>query len=180
MTSPEHTSGTDRITEVVEKLDITDNECIVNLQGDEFAMPPEIINQVAELLIKHNDYNMATLCEPINNENDINDKNIVKVVFNKDKSALYFSRAPIPYHKNNKNKKYFRHIGIYAYRAGFLKLFSRWPVSDLESRESLEQLRVLDHGHRIVIDIACAEPGLGIDTQDDLDRARQLVESSDG
>ena len=106
MTSPQHTSGTDRIAEVVETLGISDNECIVNLQGDEVAMPPELIDQVAGLLISSDGCNMATLYEPINREHDIDDKNIVKVVFNMNKSALYFSRLPIrlslPY-KNHPN-----------------------------------------------------------------------------
>jgi 3-deoxy-manno-octulosonate cytidylyltransferase (CMP-KDO synthetase) len=175
MTSPDHTSGTDRIAEVVETLGISDNECIVNLQGDEVAMPPELIDQVAELLISSDGCNMATLYEPIHSKQDIDDKNIVKVVFNMDKSTLYFSRLPIPYHQTDNSKKYHRHIGIYAYRAGFLKLFSGWPVSELEKRESLEQLRALEHDQKILIEKACAESGIGVDTKDDLERARQLI-----
>ena len=178
MTSPQHTSGTDRIAEVVETLGISDNECIVNLQGDEVAMPPELIDQVAGLLISSDGCNMATLYEPINREHDIDDKNIVKVVFNMNKSALYFSRLPIPYDKINNDKEYYRHIGIYAYRAGFLKLFSGWSASELEKRESLEQLRALDHGQQILIEKACVESGMGVDTIDDLERARQLIKNN--
>jgi 3-deoxy-manno-octulosonate cytidylyltransferase (CMP-KDO synthetase) len=178
MTSSQHASGTDRIAEVVEMLGIPDNECVVNLQGDEVAMPPELIDQVAKLLIFSDGCNMATLCEPMLSEHDIDDKNIVKVVFNMNKSALYFSRIPIPYHKVDSDKEYYRHIGIYAYRAGFLKLFSGWAASELEKRESLEQLRALDHGQQILIEKACAVSGIGVDTKGDLERARQLIKNN--
>jgi len=150
----------------------------VNLQGDEVAMPPELIDQVAKLLIFSDGCNMATLCEPMLSEHDIDDKNIVKVVFNMNKSALYFSRIPIPYHKVDSDKEYYRHIGIYAYRAGFLKLFSGWAASELEKRESLEQLRALDHGQQILIEKACAVSGISVDTKGDLERARQLIKNN--
>lgn len=180
MTSPDHSSGTDRIAEVVEKLGISDNECIVNLQGDEIAMPPQLLDQVARLLISSDSCNMATLCEQIFSDKDINDSNIVKVIFNMNKSVIYFSRLPIPYHKSGMSRKYYRHIGIYAYRAGFLKLFSSWPVCELEKKESLEQLRVLDHGEHIMIEEACVESGIGVDTKEDVERAKHLIEKISG
>ena len=175
MTSPDHSSGTDRIAEVVEKKGISDDECIVNLQGDEIAMPPELLDQVADLLYSSDSCKMSTLCEQITSEKDINDPNIVKVIFNMNKSAIYFSRLPVPYHKNGGTNEYFRHLGIYAYRAGFLKIFSNWPVSGLEKLESLEQLRVLDYGEQILVEEACIESGIGVDTKEDVERARQLL-----
>ena len=174
MTSSAHTSGTDRLAEVIDKLGFADETIIVNVQGDEMGMPPALINQVAGLLINQAAGKMATLCEPIRNEHDIKDPNVVKVVFNGNKQALYFSRAAIPWHKQGLNEKYYRHIGLYAYRAAFLSEFSRMPGCELEQKESLEQLRALYYGATILIDEACAQCGIGIDTAADLKRAREL------
>ena len=178
MTSTDHSSGTDRIAEVVEKRGISDPECIVNLQGDEIAMPPQLIDQVAGLLLSSDSCNLATLCEPIASEKDINNTNIVKVVFNINKSAIYFSRLPIPYHKTGGTTEYYRHLGIYAYRAGFLKIFSSWPVCELEKLESLEQLRALYYGEQILIEEVLVDSGIGVDTEEDVERARQLVKKT--
>ena len=178
MTSVGHTSGTDRVTETVEILGCSDEDCIVNLQGDEVAMPPVIIDQVAGLLNSNPDAKMATLCEPVKNIEDVTDINVVKVVFNNKKSAMYFSRSIIPNNEKTGNNVFYRHIGIYAYRAGFLKTFSHWPVGNLEKIESLEQLRVLEQGEQISIDIACAETGIGVDTNKDLEKARKLITSN--
>ena len=174
MTSSKHVSGTDRLAEVIDKLGFADETIIVNVQGDEMGMPPALINQVAGLLINQAAGKMATLCEPIQNEHDINDPNVVKVVFNENRHALYFSRAGIPWHKQELNKKYYRHIGLYAYRAAFLREFSRMARCELEQKESLEQLRALYYGATILIDEACAQCGIGIDTEADLKRAREL------
>jgi 3-deoxy-manno-octulosonate cytidylyltransferase (CMP-KDO synthetase) len=173
MTSPEHTSGTDRLAEVISILGIADDEIIVNLQGDEINMPAPLVNQVAEMLQNDSQCHMATLCEPINDDRDIKDPNIVKVVFAKNNMALYFSRAPIPWRKQVSARHHFRHIGLYAYRAGFLTEFSQMPKCLLEQSESLEQLRALYHGANILVHEACMPAGLGIDTEQDLERARQ-------
>lgn len=173
MTSPEHASGTDRLAEAVAKLEVAATDIVVNLQGDEIGMPAQLINQVAELLLKNPSACMATLCEPVGDESDITDANVVKVVFDKNNKALYFSRAPIPWSGKGTAKNYFRHIGLYAYRAGFLTEFSQLPKCTLEQIESLEQLRALYHGVDILVEEACMPCGLGIDTGEDLERARK-------
>jgi 3-deoxy-manno-octulosonate cytidylyltransferase (CMP-KDO synthetase) len=117
---------------------------------------------------------MATLCEEISDESEIANPNVVKVIFNKYNAAIYFSRLPIPWHKEGLTKQYFRHIGIYAYRAGFLKEYTQMPRCELEQKESLEQLRALYHGETILVEEACAASGIGIDTEEDLQRARKL------
>ena len=174
MTSPQHASGTDRLAETVKLLGLPADRVIVNVQGDEMGLPPQLINQVADLLIDFPDAQIATLCERIVDARAIDDPNVVKVVFNKDKEALYFSRSPIPWKKPATNMPYYRHIGIYAYRAGFLKAFTALPKCKLEEQESLEQLRALYHGMSILIEEACEEAGIGIDTLEDLDRARKI------
>ena len=173
MTSTKHTSGTDRLAEAVIILNEPDDKIIVNLQGDEIGMPPALIDQVAEILIKRKDGKMATLCERIDSERDIYDPNVVKVVFSKNNSAIYFSRLAIPWHRSDQQHKHFRHIGLYAYRVKFLKEFRQMTHCDLERCESLEQLRVLYHGENIYIEETCIRSGMGVDTQDDLDRARK-------
>lgn len=180
MTSVEHVSGTDRLAEVVDKIDLPDNAIVVNVQGDELGMPPELINQVAKLLINTTECNMATICEEIVDDRDITDPNVVKVVFSKLKSAIYFSRSPVPWHKEGQTRQYFRHIGIYAYRTGFLRKYSRLPRCELEQKESLEQLRALYYGETILIEEANVPSGIGVDTESDLQRARQLIETGQG
>ena len=119
---------------------------------------------------------MATLCEPITNAEDYNDPNIVKVVFDDRNSALYFSRSPIPWTKQNGvPDETYRHIGLYAYRCGFLKRFSTMPVCPLEQYESLEQLRALYNGEKIRVEVACDHTGIGIDTPEDLEKARKYL-----
>lgn len=173
MTSPEHSSGTDRLAEVVAILGLADDDVIVNLQGDEIGMPAQLVNQVAELLLKNPSAPMATLCEPVREVSDITDPNIVKLVFDINSKAMYFSRSPIPWSNKGAATDYFRHIGLYAYRAGFLSEFSRMPKCPLEQSESLEQLRALYHGADILVEEACMPCGLGIDTGEDLERARK-------
>ena len=176
MTSPEHQSGTDRLAEVVEKNKISDDEIIVNLQGDEFGLPVELINQVATNLYEHPDMQVATLCEVINNIEDYSNPNIVKVVFDINNTAIYFSRSPVPANRSGGlPEQVYRHIGLYAYRAGYLKEFTRLDPCVIEQSEALEQLRVLYYGGKIHVAIAIAETGTGIDTTDDLELARSKV-----
>lgn len=185
MTSAEHQSGTQRINEVIQLRNIDDDEIIVNLQGDEPLMPAACVAQVAELLASHPDAQMSTLASSIQHESEVFDTNIVKVVLNKDNRALYFSRAPIPWQRGsyehgkiteNEYWSCLRHIGMYAYRAAYIKEYVGLTASPLEMLESLEQLRVLWHGGSIVVDHAIELPGPGVDTEQDFDRVRQLLE----
>jgi len=179
MTRGDHLSGTDRIAEVSARLDWPDGTLIVNLQGDEPGMPPALIDQVAVDLAAHPGAGMATLAFPIGDEETLFDPNVVKVVTDAQGYALYFSRAPIPWHREAFRQPqptlppggvYLRHIGLYAYRAGFLRRFVTWAPSPLEEAESLEQLRVLWQGERIHVALAGYMPGPGVDTADDLRR----------
>ena len=173
MTSPDHGSGTDRLAEVVTLQDLADDDVVVNLQGDEIGMPAQLVNQVAELLLNNPSAQMATLCEPVRENSEVTDPNVVKVVVDINNRAMYFSRAPIPWSKEGSAKGYFRHIGLYAYHAGFLSEFSQMPKCPLEQSESLEQLRALYHGAEILVEQACMPCGIGIDTGEDLERARK-------
>ena len=185
MTSPDHESGTDRLQEVVKKIALADESIVVNVQGDEPLIPPAVINQVAANLAEA-DASIATLCEPIDDEATAFDPNAVKVVFNRQGIALYFSRAPIPWSRETfsaaggalpSHIKLYRHIGIYAYRVSFLHDFVAWGPCPLEQTECLEQLRAMWHGHRIHVARALETPPAGIDTQADLDRVRELIAS---
>lgn len=184
MTATTHQSGTERLIEVIEKLREPDDTVIVNLQGDEFNMPPALVNQVAMALIDHPQADMATLCEPITEEIDFNNPNIVKVIFDRQHIALDFTRQPVAWFGDGPEPGRgiygYRHIGIYACRAGFLRKYAGLKRSAREINERLEQLRVLEHGHRIYVDIACAQPGLGIDTPEDLEKARRAIDMMDG
>jgi 3-deoxy-manno-octulosonate cytidylyltransferase (CMP-KDO synthetase) len=177
MTSEAHRSGTDRIAEVVERLGWVKNTIVVNLQGDEPTMPPRLIDQVASDMAKHEVAGVATLSAPITRREVLFDPHVVKVVTDSLGYALYFSRAPIPWHRDEflaedrplpTGTEFARHIGLYAYRAGYLKEFVSWQHAPLERAESLEQLRVLWHGGKIHVSQAIEEPGHGVDTQDDL------------
>jgi 3-deoxy-manno-octulosonate cytidylyltransferase (CMP-KDO synthetase) len=173
MTRIDHASGTDRIAEVAEKLGWQDDEIVVNVQGDEPLIEPELINSVAQHLAQSQDAMMATACHAIHDEISLLNPNIVKVVIDCNSNALYFSRAPIPYPRDEIHKlaiQAYRHIGIYAYRVGFL---NKKP-SALEKIESLEQLRVLFHGYKIGVAITQNAPASGVDTQSDLDYVRSL------
>lgn len=183
MTAKEHTSGTERLAEVVEKYAFSDDTIIVNVQGDEPMIPSVNITQLAENLAKLSDTNvgMATLAEPISSYAELSNPNAVKVVTDKDGLALYFSRSVMPFDRDGEqgalNYDYLRHIGIYAYRAGFIKKYVSWPVSQLEQIESLEQLRVLWQGENIHVDAAIEPPPVGVDTPEDLEQVRRLVAS---
>lgn len=182
MTSSDHTSGTERLAEVIEQLALAEDEVVVNVQGDEPFIPPEIIRQVADNLANQRQAPMATLAVPIDDADDIFNPNVVKVVTDAAGYALYFSRAAIPWDREHFSAErgteviaehYHRHIGIYAYRAGFVRRYIEWQASPLEQLESLEQLRVLWHGERIHVAEAILAPATGIDTEQDLQRARK-------
>ncbi len=175
MTRPDHESGTERLAEVIQTLGIEEDAIVVNVQGDEPFIPPQNIRQVAENLAQAN-APMATLSTPINDAEEMLNPNAVKVVANQQGYAMYFSRAPIPYDRSSfnhsspqlKSDHYFRHIGIYAYRAGFINKYIELVPSPLEKLESLEQLRVLWHGEKIHVAPAVAPPPTGVDTPEDL------------
>ena len=184
MTSVEHPSGSDRIAEVVDLMSYDDQQVIVNLQGDEPMMPAALICQVADDLVRHDDASIATLCEQIESAADLFDPHIVKVVMNQSGYALYFSRATIPWDRDAfaesqddlpENADHYRHVGIYAYRAGFVREYVKWPTCHLERMEALEQLRAMWYGHRIHVTIAQEPPGHGVDTRKDLERVEVLL-----
>ena len=177
MTSAEHRSGSDRIAEVVAQRGWGDEEIVVNLQGDEPCMPAELLSQVAEDMSQHDAAGVTTLSAPITARQTLFDPHVVKVVTDVKGYALYFSRAPIPWHRDEfidaesplpADTGFARHIGLYAYRAGYLARFVAWDRAPIERAESLEQLRVLWHGGRIHVSEARTEPGQGVDTRDDL------------
>lgn len=178
MTSTEHRSGTDRIAEAVSILGLQDQHIIVNLQGDEIGCPPQLIHQVATILHQHPQHAIATLCQPIEQQTELSDPNIVKVIFDQSNTALYFSRATIPYNTLETPTYAFRHIGIYAYRVAYLKQFTATPASPIERHESLEQLRALHVGAKIYIEQACMTPGIGIDTEADLIAAQKTIKNT--
>ncbi|NCT56202.1 MAG: 3-deoxy-manno-octulosonate cytidylyltransferase [Legionella sp.] len=177
MTSDKHPSGTDRVAEAVEALGLPADAVIVNVQGDEPLMPPALIRQVAQSLVSSSQTSMATLCAPIQSEEDYISPNCVKVIRNAQNKALYFSRSPIPAFRDGEMilKHVFRHIGLYAYRKAFLLDMVTWPVCPLEAVEALEQLRVLWSGHAIQVDEACVAPRQDINTLDDLKQAEALI-----
>lgn len=177
MTRIDHASGTDRIAEVAQKLNWSDDDIVVNVQGDEPLIEPSLIAEVAQHLAKSADAVMATACHHIHDEASFLNPNIVKVVIDANGYALYFSRAPIPYPRDESYKAHiqaYRHIGIYAYRVGFLKQYAALTCTELEKIESLEQLRVLHHGYKIGVTITKNAPASGVDTQEDLDYVRSL------
>jgi 3-deoxy-manno-octulosonate cytidylyltransferase (CMP-KDO synthetase) len=183
MTHVHHASGTDRIAEVVEQLGWPDDTIVVNVQGDEPLMPPELISAVAQHLHDHPECAIATACHPTHDEQSMRNPNIVKVVLDKHSNALYFSRAPIPYPRDAlgttlpENLTVLRHIGIYAYRAGFLRAFRNLAPAAIEQIESLEQLRALWHGYKIGVTVSADAPPSGVDTEQDLHATRKLFDS---
>lgn len=179
-TSTKHRSGSDRIAEVIDKLAIGEEEIVVNLQGDEPLMPATLISDVAKKLAECEDAVVATACHPLRDRSLLVNPNVVKVVLDKNGYALYFSRAAIPWPRDamtpplDRPVEAYRHIGLYAYRAGFVRRFTSWPPCPPEESEQLEQLRVLWQGERIVVHMAREMPEAGVDTQEDLDRVRRI------
>lgn len=175
MTDVAHQSGTDRVNEVARAAGWAEDTRVVNLQGDEPLMPAEMILEAAQLLADDATADIATLCHPLHAREDWLNPNVVKVVMTAAGHALYFSRAPIPWKRVGTSPESplpeglaFRHIGLYAYRVGALRRFSALPPSSLETSESLEQLRALEHGLRIRVGISAVPPPRGVDTEDDL------------
>jgi len=183
MTSTAHTSGTERLAEIAELMAWDEQAVVVNVQGDEPLIPSTLIRQVAEGLASHPTASVATLAYPAHSVDEITDPHVVKVVLDKDGYALYFSRAPIPCQRDESSSTdsvaALRHIGLYAYRAGFLRHYKDLEASPLEEIEKLEQLRVLWHGMRIHVELAGEIPGHGVDTASDLARVEKIL-SSDG
>ncbi len=184
LTSSEHQSGTDRLAETVEQLGLADDAVVVNLQGDEPLMPPELLHQVAELLEQNPDADMATLSTRIHTAAELFDPHVVKVISDSRGRALYFSRAVIPWDRDAfavtteelpQQAVHYRHLGIYAYRVGYLKKYVGLESCELERMESLEQLRVLWHGGTIQVAEASSVPGHGVDTEADLERVRAII-----
>ncbi len=186
MTRTDHPSGTDRIAEVVQQRGWGDDEIIVNVQGDEPLIDPRLIREVARNLADHPEAAIATASHAIQDKVSVFNPNIVKVVTDKNGYALYFSRAPIPYARDAyaagqevpPGLPVQRHIGIYAYRAGFLKTYSQLAPAVIETFEALEQLRVLWHGYRISVAVTEHAPAAGVDTPEDLERVRQIFASA--
>lgn len=199
MTRENHESGTERIAEVAEKFSWTDNTVIVNLQGDEPLLPADYIRQVAYALANQTQAGIATLAANIHDADEMFNPNAVKVVLDKNGYALYFSRAPIPWNRaefkiplnspiqeksetlppfeGGQGGMCFRHIGLYAYTAGFLKKYCAWESSPLEQIEALEQLRILWHGEKILVQIVDKTPPAGVDTIEDLQRVENILKN---
>jgi 3-deoxy-manno-octulosonate cytidylyltransferase (CMP-KDO synthetase) len=186
MTSPDHKTGTERLAEAVVALGYLEEEIIVNLQGDEPLVPAVVVRQVAEDLEKFTNSKVATLYETVKTIDELFDPNNVKVVMNKRGYALYFSRAPIawdrenfqipPSKKQHLQSEHFRHVGIYAYRVGFLQEYMEWGPSPLEEMECLEQLRVLWNGGRVQLTETKESVPADVNTEKDLDLVRALIE----
>ena len=181
ITSADHPSGTDRLSEVARIKGWASEDIIVNVQGDEPLLPAQLVQQVAQLLESQPESSMSTLCEPIHSLDEFHRDSIVKVVMSKYNQALYFSRATIPYDRDGAKQEVqqlhhqaYRHLGLYAYRVNLLQEYVSWDMGVLEKLESLEQLRVLENGHRIAIAVAEANLPPGVDTQADLDRLNEM------
>jgi len=183
LTRSDHATGSDRLAEACELLGIHGDDVVVNVQGDEPLIDPTLIDACATLLMQQPECVMSTAAHPIDDAADFGNPNVVKVVLDARQRALYFSRAPIPWWRDGPAPatpapgaaQPLRHIGLYGYRAGFLQAFPLLSASPLETIESLEQLRVLWHGHRIAVHITPHAPGAGVDTPQDLERVRQLL-----
>lgn len=182
LTQMDHPSGSDRLAEASALLGLEPTDVVVNVQGDEPLINPELINQVAELLVQRPTASMSTAAHEIHELAEFTNPNVVKVVIDQAQLALYFSRAPIPWWRDGFAKGIqtlpqpapLRHIGIYAYRVGFLQSFPNLPPAPIETGEALEQLRALWHGHKIAVHITPEVPGPGVDTPEDLERVRAL------
>jgi 3-deoxy-manno-octulosonate cytidylyltransferase (CMP-KDO synthetase) len=190
MTSPQHASGTDRLAEVALQRGWGDEEIVVNVQGDEPLIAPGLIGVVARHLRDHPAASISTACHALQDHAEMFNPNVVKVVLDRAGYALYFSRAPIPWARDAwasasppapwpllpEDFPAFRHVGIYAYRAGFLKTYGSLGPAAIEQYEALEQLRALWHGYRISVALTGAAPAAGVDTMEDLERVRELFE----
>lgn len=181
LTRADQPSGSDRLAEACQLLNLGDEEIVVNVQGDEPLIAPALVEAVASLLSKHPAASMSTAAHAIESFADFNNPNIVKVVLDANGMALYFSRAPIPLWRDHQDclpqPSPLRHIGIYGYRVGFLRQFPTLSQAPMEVTEALEQLRALWHGYRIAVHITKEVPGAGVDTPGDLERVRRHFEA---
>lgn len=181
LTRTDHPSGSDRLAEACEQLGLDGDDVVVNVQGDEPLLAPAMIDACAALLQARHDCAMSTVAHAIDDAAEFANPNVVKVVLDADGRALYFSRAPIPCWRDAPagqplaDPLPLRHVGLYAYRAGFLRRFPRLAPAPLERIEALEQLRVLWHGERIAVHVSTERPGPGVDTPADLERVRALL-----
>ncbi len=186
LTRADHASGSDRLAEACQLLELPDEAVVVNVQGDEPLIDTALVRAVAELLERQTQASMATAAHSIDNVADFLNPNVVKVVTDAAGLALYFSRAPIAWWRDGfaqgvhslPQPAPLRHIGIYAYRAGFLRLFPQLPQASIETTEALEQLRAMWHGHRIAVHTSPHAPGPGVDTPEDLERVRAIFLAS--
>lgn len=181
LTSPDHPTGTDRIAEVAQLLKLPANTLVVNVQGDEPLIPPDLINEVAQALANNPACAISTIAVPITDATEITNPNVVKVVLNRAGEAMYFSRASIPFVRDpdlSSEVTHLRHLGIYAYRADFLQAYTRLDPAPPEQAEALEQLRALWNGYRIAVHTAAKAPPAGVDTPEDLERVRQILANS--
>lgn len=180
LTRTDHPSGSDRLAEACNLLELDDNDIVVNVQGDEPLIDPTLVHAVANLLIQQPQAHMSTAAHAINNWAEFINPNVVKVVLDAHGYALYFSRSPIPHWRDQSDAfelpkpAPLRHIGIYGYRVGFLRQFPTLPQAPLEVIEALEQLRAMWHGYRIAVYVSADAPGPGVDTPEDLERVRQF------
>jgi 3-deoxy-manno-octulosonate cytidylyltransferase (CMP-KDO synthetase) len=185
LTRMDHPSGSDRLAEASSLLGLADDDMVVNVQGDEPLIDPQLINQVATLLSQRAAASMSTAAHEIHNLAEFTNPNVVKVVLDQAQLALYFSRAPIPWWRDGNTQGIhklpspapLRHIGIYGYRVGFLRTFPQLPPAPIENCEALEQLRAMWHGHKIAVHVTDHAPGPGVDTPEDLARVRALFQS---
>lgn len=187
LTRADHPSGTDRLSEIVSLLGLDDDSIVVNVQGDEPLMDPALINELAGVLHASQHAAIATCATPITSAEALFNPNIVKVVLDQSGHAMYFSRAPIPWHRDAlaggdrvlaAGLPALHHIGMYAYRASFLRRFPSLAGGKLEQIESLEQLRAMEHGYRIMVHVTPTHPGAGVDTPEDLERVKSIFAKS--
>jgi 3-deoxy-manno-octulosonate cytidylyltransferase (CMP-KDO synthetase) len=185
LTREDHPSGSDRLAEACDLLALADDEIVVNVQGDEPLIDPALVQSVADLLRTNAAASMGTAAHAIDNVQDFANPNVVKVVLDAAGLALYFSRAPIAWWRDGfvngiqtlPNPAPLRHIGIYSYRVGFLRMFPKLAQAPIEVTEALEQLRAMWHGYRIAVHVTVHAPGPGVDTPHDLERVRKLFQS---
>ena len=185
LTREDHPSGSDRLAQACELLGLDGQDTVVNVQGDEPLIDPRLIDSVANALVNQASADMSTAAHTIDDADEFTNPHVVKVVLDAQGFAMYFSRAPIPWWRDGfangvhalAQPRPLRHVGIYAYRAAFLRRFPTLPQAPMETCEALEQLRALWHGHRIVVHVAAQAPGLGVDTPQDLERVRALVKN---
>ena len=175
MTSPNHSTGTDRIAEVAKDLDA---DIVVNIQGDEPLLDPRMIDEAIQPMIDDPSIKACTLCRPILSEEELHSPHVVKTVCDLQGNALYFSRSLIPYPRKTEGHQAYEHIGIYVYRKDFLMAYVKMPQTPLEKTESLEQLRILENGIKLKVVVTRYEyNGLSVDTPEDLERVREIIEA---